>query len=116
MEATKKLETSPEDLRVERAAESPVHRPTPQTEIREGRYLVRFAQTPKELEAALRLRFEVFNLELGEGLQSSFQTGLDRDEFDEACHHLIVLEMQKGEIIGTYRVQTGEMAAAAHGF
>ena len=44
----------------------------PNVEIREGRYLARFAQTVPEIDAALQLRFEVFNLELGEGLASSY--------------------------------------------
>ena len=51
-------------------------------EITKGRYVVRFARTSEEVEAALKLRFEVFNLELGGGLASSFLTGRDRDELD----------------------------------
>ena len=57
-----------------------------------GPLQVRFARTRRELDAALRLRFEVFNLELGEGLASSYETGRDTDEFDETCHHLMVLD------------------------
>ncbi len=88
----------------------------PQAEIREGRYLARFARAPQEIEAALRLRFEVFNLELGEGLASSYVTGQDRDEFDNSCHHLIVLDTHEERVVGTYRLQTGEIASAATGF
>jgi putative hemolysin len=88
----------------------------PPLESREGRYLVRFTRTPEELDAALRLRFEVFNLELGEGLTSSFQTGRDSDEFDEACDHLIVVDTETGKVVGTYRMQTSEMALAGSGF
>lgn len=88
----------------------------PGLEMRHGRYLIRFARNRFEVEQALRLRFEVFNLELGEGLESSFQTGLDRDEFDEACHHLVVLDERQAKVVGTYRLQTGEMAAAGAGF
>lgn len=88
----------------------------PQKEIREGRYSVRFAHTREELDAVLKLRFEVFNLELGEGLESSFLTARDLDEFDDVCHHLIVEDTESGRIVGTYRTQTGEMAAAARGF
>jgi putative hemolysin len=88
----------------------------PTMEIREGRYLVRFARTREEIDAALRLRFEVFNLELGEGLASSFHTGRDLDEFDEFCCHLIILDMHQNQIVGTYRMQTYEMAAAGSGF
>jgi len=88
----------------------------PEVEIREGRYLARFAQTVPEIKSALQLRFEVFNLELGEGLESSFATGQDRDEFDDSCHHLIVLDTRQERVVGTYRLQTGETASAGAGF
>ncbi|HSE67247.1 MAG TPA: hypothetical protein VLB12_09680, partial [Gemmatimonadales bacterium] len=39
-----------------------------------GRYFMRFARSPQDLEAVERLRFEVFNLELREGLDSAFET------------------------------------------
>ena len=84
----------------------------PSFEIAEGRYVVRFARTREEIDAALRLRFEVFNLELGEGLAGSFATGRDADEFDEVCHHLIVVDANDDRVVGTYRCQTGETAAA----
>jgi hypothetical protein len=47
-----------------------------------GRYRVRLAQDGTDRIAACRLRFNVFNVELGEGLSSSYSTGLDRDRFD----------------------------------
>ena len=79
--------------------------------VQEGRYEVRFARTEEELDAVLRLRFEVFNLELNEGLEESFDTGRDRDAFDDTCHHLMIVERQSGEVVGTYRMQTSQMAA-----
>ena len=88
----------------------------PEVEIREGRYLARFAQTSQEIEAALHLRFEIFNLELGEGLASSYVSEQDRDEFDDSCHHLIVLDTHEERVVGTYRLQTGEIASAGTGF
>jgi putative hemolysin len=88
----------------------------PSSEPREGRYSIRFARSREDLDAILRLRFEVFNLELGEGLEASYQTGLDLDEYDLACHHLMVVESDHNEVIGTYRLQTGAMAAAGRGF
>ncbi len=87
-----------------------------QIEIADGRYVVRFARTTEEIDAALRLRFEVFNLELGEGLQSSYITGRDEDRFDAVCYHLIVLENESNTVVGTYRLQTLEMARDASGF
>jgi putative hemolysin len=88
----------------------------PERTLREGRYEVRFARTDEELDAVLRMRFEVFNLELGEGLDESFATGRDRDEFDPVCHHLMVVEWETGAVVGTYRLQTSEMAARHLGF
>ena len=80
-----------------------------------GSYSLRFARTPEDLDTIQRLRFEVFNLELGEGLPESFSTGRDVDRFDAQCHHLVV-EHKEGGVVGTYRIQTGEMAHAAGGF
>jgi len=88
----------------------------PRAEASQGRYRVRFARTRAELDAVQKLRFEVFNLELGEGLDAAFQTGRDRDEFDESCHHLMVVDNSNEKVVGTYRMQTGEMAVAGHGF
>lgn len=77
----------------------------------EGRYRVRFATDDAELERVLALRFEVFNVELGEGLDESWQSGLDRDPFDALCHHLVVEDRADRSIVGTYRMQTADMAA-----
>lgn len=88
----------------------------PETEIVEGKFRLRFARHAGELDAILKLRFEIFNLELHEGLESSFATGRDEDEFDAACHHLLVTNTTTNEIAGTYRMQTLEMAGAVEGF
>lgn len=82
----------------------------PDVEVSDNRYVVRFVRNAAELDAALKLRFEVFNLECEEGLESSFLTGRDRDEFDETCHHLIALDRSNNNVIGTYRLRTIEMA------
>lgn len=79
-------------------------------ELCEGRYRVRFARSRADLERALRLRFEVFNRELGEGLAASWRTGLDADPFDAVCHHLLLIDGRDDEVVGTYRLQTAEMA------
>ena len=78
--------------------------------------MVRLAQTAEEVRRAQRLRFEVFNLELNEGLVESHFTGLDVDPFDEFCDHLVVEELATGTIVGTYRLQTGQLAAANIGY
>jgi len=88
----------------------------PQAGIRDGRYELDFARSSAEVEAVLRLRFEVFNLELGEGLDASYATGRDEDPFDAVCHHLIIRDTETGAIVGSYRMQTAEMAARHLGF
>jgi putative hemolysin len=80
------------------------------------RYAARLARSADEVRRAQQLRFEVFNLELGEGLAESYATGLDVDPFDEFCDHLIVEELATSEIVGTYRLQTGQLAAANLGY
>lgn len=90
------------------------HRP-PLDETR-GPYRVRFARGPEDVEACGRMRFEVFNLELGEGLEASHDNGVDLDTFDAQCNHLLVLEEATGAVVGTYRMQTAEMAGAGAGF
>ena len=70
------------------------------------RYWVGFANSDRCVEEAQRLRFEVFNVELGEGLQESISTGLDRDEFDDQMTHLVLMAPATGRIVGTYRIQT----------
>lgn len=79
-------------------------------------YTVRATRSTVDITAAQRLRYEVFNLELGEGLIDSIQTGLDRDDFDTQCDHLIIENGTTSEVVGTYRLQTGEMAAAGRGY
>jgi len=88
----------------------------PRQVLRNGHYEVRFARDEKDRDEVLRLRFKVFNLELGEGLDESYESGRDRDEFDSICHHLMVIDTKTDELVGTYRMQTSEMAARFHGF
>jgi putative hemolysin len=71
---------------------------------------------PAEVRAAQVLRFEIFNLELHEGLTESYASGLDEDPFDVMCDHLIVEHLPTRQIVGTYRLQTGANAAAKLGY
>ena len=88
------------------------------TEPSRGRasYRSRLASPGDDVQAAQRLRFEVFNIELDEGLPQSWDTGLDADPFDAVCDHLIVEDATSGAIVGTYRLQTGRRAASALGY
>jgi putative hemolysin len=79
-------------------------------------FQVKIATDPAEIEEAQRLRFEVFNLELHKGLQSSYNKGLDVDEFDPYCEHLIVRDLSSGQVVGTYRLMRGVQARRHIGF
>lgn len=81
-----------------------------------SKYNVRFAKTNTDLRSAQSLRYRVFNLELGEGLASSHEDGLDSDKYDSQCDHLLVVERESDKVIGTYRMQTFEKARKHHGF
>ena len=85
-----------------------------------GRYRLRLAETAEDREAVCRLRFRVFSVELGEGLESSFETGMDTDPFDAFCEHLLVEDKQQGApsraIVGTYRMQSGTTAGLRLGY
>ncbi len=85
-------------------------------EMRAGRYRLTLARTPRDLEAAQRLRFKVFNLELKEGLAAAWRNGLDQDEYDSQCHHLLITDEREEEVVGTYRLQTRAMADKGAGF
>jgi len=90
--------------------------PVPHISVDLGKYQIRLAASEAEREAACRLRFKVFNLELGEGLMSSYSTGLDKDRFDYVCDHLIVEDRSSGEVVGTYRMQSGSEARNHWGY
>lgn len=101
----------------------PVGEPSPLPEWKspppaDGRvdYVVETARSASDIRLAQALRFEVFNLELNEGLQTSYASGLDADAFDEICDHLLVRESQTGTVVGTYRLQTGDTAKQRIGY
>ena len=79
-------------------------------------YRVRLAGSEADVRAAQVLRFVVFNLELREGLEAAYETCLDSDRFDAVCDHLLVENAATGEVVGTYRLQTGSAAARNHGY
>jgi putative hemolysin len=81
-----------------------------------ARYETRLAKSPEEVEETCRLRFDVFNVEMGIGLASSAHSGIDRDGFDEVCDHLVAYDNLEGCIVGTYRMQTGVRAGGALGY
>jgi len=81
-----------------------------------GPYVARLALTKAERSAAYRLRFLIFNLEMNEGLESAYEDGYDKDRYDDVCDHLLVEERTTGAIVGTYRLQMGDVAGSSFGY
>jgi len=90
--------------------------PKIQTKAKRPKYVARLARSADDVRRAQQLRFEVFNLELNEGLAEAHITGLDVDLFDKVCDHLIVEDVANREVVGTYRLQSGDVAAANVGY
>jgi putative hemolysin len=80
------------------------------------KYILRIASSQADLESIFRLRFQVFNRELGLGYSHSHLTQMHQDKFDQVCHHLLLIDKNTDKTIGTYRMQTYTMAARSLGF
>lgn len=76
---------------------------------------VELAATPEDIIASQRLRYQVFAEEQGAVLPSA-REGLDRDYYDTFSHHLLVRNLNTGEVVGSTRILTQESAAQAGSF
>lgn len=83
-------------------------------DISDHRYTIRIAKKEEEIEKALKLRYKIFYEELNRKFDST--KTIDRDEYDDQCHHLIVKENKSNMLVGTYRLQTYEQAMGGAGF
>ncbi|MFG6591458.1 GNAT family N-acetyltransferase [Sulfitobacter sp. 1A12157] len=80
-------------------------------------FQVRLAQTEADVQAAQRLRYDVFVRELGGGgPMVDHAAGLERDRFDPYFDHLLLTDRRSGKLAGVYRVMRGDMAARAGDF
>jgi len=70
-----------------------------------GKLNVKLATNDQERNEVFKLRYKVFNQELGEGIPENVLTGLDTDPFDQHCDHLMVIS--NNSVIGTYRLLPG---------
>lgn len=66
-------------------------------------YLIKTAETGKELEEILKLRHSVFYEEL---LHKRKFSHVDIDAFDRIFDHLMILDKRTNKIVGTYRVNS----------
>ena len=64
-----------------------------------------------DLQAAQRLRYDVFVRELGGGgALVDHDAGLEKDRFDPFFDHMLVEEIETGRVVGVYRLLRGEVA------
>ena len=78
------------------------------------RYTLLLSTDPALIDAAQRLRHDVFTTEPGFALAGA-SDGRDADRFDEFCDHLLVREDNTGELVGCYRMLPPPGAIAAGG-
>ena len=76
-------------------------RPKVQLELELGPFVIKTVTKVSELKEALSLRYQVFFREMI-GVKRAL--GVDVDEFDALCDHLVILEKRTSRVVGTYRM------------
>ena len=83
----------------------------------EPRFTIRLAQSEADLLGAQRLRYRVFVEELGsDGALVDHHMRFERDRFDTASHHLILIDEARcakapDHVVGVYRFMDQDGAA-----
>jgi putative hemolysin len=83
------------------------------------RYTVSLACNASEIREAQRLRYHVFFEEMGATSSSAISNaniGLDVDEYDAHCEHLLVRDDATGQVVGCYRIMRPETARCRGAF
>lgn len=84
------------------------------------KYVVRLADSPADLIAAQRLRYQVFITEMGGcGPLVDHHSKIECDQFDAFAAHLLLEDIApeaRCRLVGVYRLMTRDMAAQAGGF
>jgi len=75
-----------------------------------NRLFVEMARDAEDVQTAQALRYQVFGEEIGATLKGG-KAGLDIDDFDPYCRHLLVRESTTGQVVGCTRILTDRNAA-----
>ncbi|MGF1552768.1 MAG: GNAT family N-acetyltransferase [Paracoccaceae bacterium] len=70
-----------------------------------GRYTARLATGEDDLSRCQRLRWLTFRADKGAAGGEAPQAGLDTDEFDPCCWHMMVEDKASGQLVCTFRMQ-----------
>ena len=81
----------------------------------ESRLHVELATTIDDIRASQALRYRVFGEELGATVEGQ-DSGLDDDEYDPYCQHLLVRDSANGRVISSTRLLRDQQAEKAGGF
>ncbi len=71
--------------------------------IETSRFTVKIAETYGEIHQVLKLRYQVF---IQEQLGRSSRVELDVDHYDRVADHLIIVDRQSNQVVGTYRLMS----------
>jgi putative hemolysin len=83
----------------------------------QSEFTVSLARSEADLRAAQTLRYEVFVQEMGaNGALVDHQNGLEQDQFDVFCDHMLITETATGRVIGVYRLMRSDQARKAGRF
>ncbi len=86
---------------------------------KKNRYTVTLARSANEIREVQRLRYQVFFEEMGATsprMVVGKNIGLDVDEYDAHCEHLLVRDDATGNVVGCYRIMRPETARRRGGF
>jgi putative hemolysin len=84
-----------------------VHKFKPKIEVHyeKGPYIIKTASNVEELVQALKLRYLIFRKEFLDQENSRMSLKrIDIDHFDFLADHLIIIEKNSGQVVGTYRL------------
>lgn len=84
-------------------------------QVEQARLTWRLSTHPKDVERAMRLRYQVFAEELQARIHSP-APGLESDAFDAHCEHLLVEVRDTGQLVGYTRLLDDEGARTGCGF
>ena len=77
--------------------------------------IIELTTSPDAVQQAQALRYRIFATECGARLDTPVP-GLDMDEFDQHCEHLLVRDSHTGEVVATTRLLDSQGARRAGGF
>lgn len=80
--------------------------------MKKGRYHLRLAENGEDVLSAQRLRWLCF---LGNGTEADASRGIDADDLDESCQHVLIEDQRSGQLVASFRMMTFPNGAAIEG-